>query len=134
MRHKRYFLFLRLVLLAAAVCVYFGCEDEPSTGGIDAYFAARPYISDPRESEDPGDLSVTPSSAINVAAEQQVAFAVSGGRTPFEWGTARPAIGTVETQDDTRYAIYTHFGKTNDINNVIVNDRDGQAAIADINL
>jgi len=120
----------RLGLLLILVFAYVGCEDSPDTGGLDGYFAAHPYISDPRDSTNASDIDIDPSDTSVTHIGQEILYTVSGGRRPFEWGVARASVGTVAAQGDDRYAIYTAL--TVDDNNVIVSDRDGSAAIADI--
>lgn len=120
----------RCALLLTLAWAYVGCEDTPSMEGIDAYFAAHPYISDPRSSAGSSDVSISPTTATATYVGQQILFKVSGGRRPFEWGVAKPSAGSVTEQRDDLNAVYTVIAI--DENNVIVSDRNGSAAIGNI--
>jgi len=107
-----------------------GCEDEPSTGSLDKYFANNPYISDPRSTPANAVLQITPGRASVTTKGEQVHFSVKGGAGPYSWGVAEPANGTITPQGGSSHAIYTVTKIA--ANNVIVNDTTGHAAIGDI--
>jgi len=120
------------LLLLTAVCAWFvGCEDEPSLSDVDQYFADHPYISDPRADPTSPGLDIEPQNATVSTIGEEILFTVDGGASPFSWAVATPANGTVGVLGNDRQAIYTSLSLK--ANNVIVSDRDGRAAIADIN-
>jgi hypothetical protein len=121
--------------LALLMVVCAGCEDEPSDGGASSYFDNNPYTSSGpvSQSETPAALAITPNS-VNARPGQQIRFNATGGRSPFAWSVSTAAAGSVVEQGNERQAIYTHVGNTNTINNVIVTDGAGSAAVADVNI
>ena len=130
---KRNTLITPAALLSLTVSVVIvaltGCEDEPSTGSLDKYFANNPYISDPRSAPANAVVQISPESAAVTAVGEQVHFSVKGGAGPYSWGVAN-ANGTVTPQSASSHAIYTVT--TIAANHVIVNDSTGHAAIGDI--
>jgi len=135
---KKTKLMFSLAVITALSSLFFGitgCEKDGDTGSdLDAYFAANPYISDPRNfstSSDNTTLTVTPSTAAATAIGQKINFVVTAGDTPLTWAVAN-GNGTIAAQADTRYGIYTV--STIGENNIIVSDVSGKAAIADITL
>jgi len=107
-----------------------GCESDGDTGSdLDSYFAANPYISDPRiEGRMSSDgLDISPETATASTVGQQILFTITGGDDPITWAVAGGA-GTITRQTNTRQAIYTV--STIAENNVIASDNRGRAAIA----
>lgn len=122
-----------LRLLAAVVLLGIapaGCnnDDDPNTSDLDGYFESHPYVSDPRGRGE-GIMSITPDSALVNTIGGRAVFSVSGGNEPYNWDVANPAVGTVRKTDETD-AVYTALAVG--VNDVIVYDRDGNAAIAHI--
>jgi len=116
-----------LICLPLVALLYVGCEDEPSSEGLDSYFERNPYISDPRTS--PSALSISPNQAQVSSIGQAIAFKVNGGTEPYEWAVSKSDVGTIERLGNSE-ALYTAIQIAD--NNVIVADRNGQAAIGDI--
>jgi len=132
-------LILALAVVAIISAMFFaitGCESDGDTGsGLDAYFAANPFISDPRTTGDLSNgglsLSSSPDPALVTTAGQKVIWTVSGGDTPFTWAVASTTPGSIAAQTgNTRQAVYTVATVTK--NNVIVSDANGYAAIGEI--
>jgi len=129
-------LIFSFVVLAAATALFMGilgCEKDGDTGSdLDAYFAANPYLSDPRteSAETSGGLTIDPATATATAIGQQINFTVSGGDSQYSWGVSTPSAGSVARQSNTRFAVYTVSAMAN--NSVIVSDADGRTAIASI--
>lgn len=130
----------RLILVLAVVAtistMFFaitGCEKDGDTGsGLDAWFAANPYVSDPRTSTSAQKLLMTPESATVTSAGQKVNFYVSGGTTPYTWDVAKSSAGSIAVQENTQYAVYTATSVAQ--NNVIAVDADGAAAIGNVQI
>jgi hypothetical protein len=120
---------LTLLALPGLLLFNAGCEDEPSSEGLDSYFDRNPFISDPRVT--PSSLTIAPAESQVTTEGQTIDFVVAGGRGPFSWGVSKTSVGTVQPLGDDRHAIYTALDVAD--NNVIVADRDGQAAIGNIN-
>ncbi len=122
----------RLALgLSMAACLW-GCEsnDSPDTDDVDSYFKKHPYVSDPRNSQYPSDVSITPSDATVTYVGQTVSFRASGGGRPYTWDVANTARGYVWSDGgDAGFYTCTAVGP----NDVIVYDRHGHAAIGRIN-
>jgi hypothetical protein len=109
-----------------------GCEDEdsPDTGDLDSYFADHPYVSDPRNSEFPRLVSISPSSALISFVGEQVAFTASGGRGEYTWDVGDGSKGSINrTGGDAA----TYTASVVGPNDVIVYDSEGNAAVATIN-
>ena len=122
---------LRLVigaLLPLIAIVYMGCEDEPSDGGLDSFFDNNPYISDPRTS--PSSLTISPAETYVNSVGETIRFSVIGGQSPYTWQVAKPSVGSVQGLPDDSSGVYTAVIVED--NNVIVADRNGEAAIANI--
>ena len=131
LRVSRLSFFMTGLLAATVAVLYVACEDTPSDGGVDEYFSNNPYQSTPRGTPTAAALSITPLNSAGRPAEQTV-FSAVGGQPPFGW-TAATAAGTIAPQPNTRYAVYTHLGNTNEINSIVVTDGSGAAAVATIN-
>lgn len=121
-----------LAAMALAALWVAGCEDEdsPDTNGVDAYFEAHPYVSDPRSSPANQDVTITPAAVALTNAGQKVVFTVQGGKGSWTWDVAIPARGTIVPTTQTSQGVYT--ATTVGPNSVIVYDRYGHAAIATI--
>jgi len=129
---KRLRLYAPLALTAGAMLLG-GCEggDDPGSSSLDSYFANNPYVSDPRgRTENP--VSVSPDSTFISVAGEQIAFRATGGSEPYTWDSAIPANGTVSASANRRTGVYTSAKLA--ANNVIVYDRNGYAAIAQIDV
>jgi len=125
-----------LAVLAGAFCLMPGCEDDADTGGdaLDDYFKNHPYVSDPRGSTD-SEVIITPGQATITAVGEEALFTAKGGDGNYTWDVVDNAAGHLETvlnganisQSQRRY-------KADQLkqNNVVVYDRNGEAAIADI--
>lgn len=128
------FLSSRWFLVLAAAVALAGCEQEggedPDTEDIDDYFEEHPYVSDPRSSENPRDVSVDPDSATVSFVGQRVSFRAQGGEGGYTWDVANTARGAVEVRTDSD-AVYV--ASVVGPNTVIVYDRRGHSAIASIN-
>ena len=128
-------LIFSFVVLAAVTALFMGilgCEKDGDTGSdLDDYFAANPYISDPRdEGRNSSDgIDISPSSATVSAIGQTIVFTISGGDEPISWAVSGNA-GTITQQGNGRQAIYKVTTVAE--NNVIASDVKGRAAIADI--
>lgn len=123
---------IALAVSAIVFTMFPGCEDDADMGALDQYFADHPYISDPRSDPAARDVTISPTFATVTAEDQEIRFTVKGGERPFTWDTAN-ANGTIpsaDISDDTRQAIYKVVSVAE--NNVIVSDRRGHAAIANI--
>ncbi|MDD4870676.1 MAG: hypothetical protein PHR77_08950 [Kiritimatiellae bacterium] len=108
-----------------------GCEKDNDTGSdLDAYFAANPYLSDPRGDYDNTGMEIDPAQATASAVGQKINFFVSGGHAPYSWGVSTPSAGSVAAQAKTQYGIYTVAAIAN--NSVVVSDSRGKSVIADI--
>ncbi len=133
---KKIRLMFSFVVIAAATAFFMGilgCEkdgDADIGSDLDAYFAANPYLSDPRidTSDYIDDLTIEPSQALAQFVGQKINFTVSDGEPPYSWGVATPHVGSIERQENTRYAIYTV--KATENNHVIASDADGRSVIA----
>lgn len=127
-------LIFSFVVIAAATALFtgiLGCEKDGDTGsGLDDYFAANPYISDPRDEgrNSTDGIGISPEGATATAIGQQIVFTVEGGDAPFRWGVAIGSAGSIAQQVNERQAVYTV--STLSSNNVIVSDVKGRAAIA----
>jgi hypothetical protein len=119
---------LLLALIPLMGLVYIGCEDEPSDDGLDSFFDNNPYISDPRVS--PSALTIAPIETFVTSVGEQINYSVVGGDSPYSWDVAKSSVGSIRELSDDSMAIYT-VAIVED-NNVIVADRNGQAAIATI--
>jgi len=125
---------LSLAVVATISAMFFaitGCEKDGDTGsGLDAWFAANPYVSDPRTSTSSQKLSMSPAAATVTTVGQKINFYVTGGSAPYTWDVAISGAGSVARQTDTQYGIYTAASISK--NNVIAVDADGSAAIGNI--
>jgi hypothetical protein len=115
-------------LLPLIACVYIGCEDEPSSEGLDSFFQNNPYISDPRVT--PSAVAIRPDEAFVTSVGETISFSAVGGAAPYTWLVSKASAGSVQAAPDSSIGVYT-VSKVED-NNVIVADRNGQAAIADL--
>ena len=107
-----------------------GCNnsDSPDTSDLNGYFESHPYVSDPR-SNPTRVVNVAPVSAtLNVVSARAV-FTVTGGTAPYGWDVADSSIGSISPSGDSE-AVYTAVSVG--ANDVIVHDRNGNAAIAEI--
>lgn len=118
-----------LLLLGLIVSFWAGCEKEPSSEGLNSYFERNPFVSDPRVT--PSSVSISPTEAQLSTEGQTINYSVAGGEAPYTWGVSKPSVGTIQALPDTSHAIYTATDVED--NNVIVADRNGQAAIGNIN-
>lgn len=121
-----------MVAMALAALWVAGCEDEdsPETNGLDSYFEAHPYVSDPRSPEATRDVTITPAAVAMTNAGQKVVFTVQGGKGSWTWDVAIPSRGTVVPTTQTSQGVYT--ATVVGPNSVIVYDRYGHAAVATI--
>jgi len=117
-----------LMLAAVFLGCLAGCEDEPSMGNLDRYFEEHPFVSDPRKGAF-SPLRLYPDTAQVSFVGQTVTFRVAGGSS-YTWDVAVPTRGTIVTTKRTDTAIYTAAAVAD--NTVIVYDRSGLAAIAEI--
>ena len=120
-----------VVALAAVFCFMPGCEEDADTTGaaLDDYFTRNPYVSDPRLN--PSDVTISPTYANVTYAGERVHFEVTGGSGSYTWDVSIDANGTINPQGsfgNRATAIYTVT--TAGVNDVIVYDADGDAAIA----
>jgi hypothetical protein len=125
---------LLFLLTAAGLClaILTGCEDTPSTEDTTTYFDNHPFPEEPRNQTATDPVTVFPPS-VDMGPGRAAGFTASGGNGPFTWTVSIPGNGTVQVQQFTRQAIYTHLGTTNDINSVIATDANGRIAVASIN-
>ena len=121
------------IVCLAVFLAFSGCEGTTSadSSGVDAYLAAHPYTSAPRDTPLPNSivLTITPVSATASIVGQTIAFTVSGGNGPFQWGVSEPANGKIESQGASS-AVYICLVVGN--NDVIVQDDSGHYAAAHI--
>jgi hypothetical protein len=115
--------------LAALVMIPIGCDDGPDTNGLDSYFEQHPYISDPRTATFQV-VVIDPTSAALSFVGAEAVFSAAGGEAPYSWGVAIGALGHVTPSGDSRSATYRC--DVVGTNNVIVADRNGNAAIATV--
>ena len=121
------------IVCLAVLLAFSGCEGTTNqdSSGVDAYLAAHPYTSAPRDTPLPNAivLTITPVSATASIVGQTIAFTVSGGNGPFQWGVSEPANGKIESQGASS-AVYICLVVGN--NDVIVQDDSGHYAAAHI--
>ena len=121
-----------LALSALLTGALTGCDKGSSidTEGVDDYFAANPFVSDPRLPGVPSDVSVTPTSGTIANIGDVLVFTVHGGEHPWTWGAAN-GNGSVENLGENgeqgQYTA-TAIGP----NTMIVYDSNGHAALAEI--
>jgi len=133
---KKTKLMFSLAVITALSSLFFGitgCEKDGDTGSdLDAYFAANPFLSDPRDEsgETKNGMTIEPATITATALGQQINFVVTGGNSPYTWGVSIPSVGSVAGQGNTRYAVYTVSQLSK--NNVIASDASGRSAIANI--
>ncbi len=131
-----------ITIILFSSLLYIGCEGNDDN--VDDYFDNNPYQETPgRDNTAPRPPSTnTPPSSVPLSIHpgtasakpgQQIGFNADGGTAPYRWSVGIPAHGNVTPQSNSKYAIYTHLGDENDINNVIVKDAKGAVAVADIN-
>jgi hypothetical protein len=119
---------LRTTLLTALLALAGACNDDPDTDDLDEYFEENPYVSDPRESGS-SPVRVKPDTATISTEGGRAVFRVSGGRAPYTWDVADDSTGSMSpVSGDTS----TYTAKAVGDNDVIVYDRNGDAAIAAI--
>ena len=113
--------------------LFAGCEgdNDPGASGLDEYFANHPHVSDPRGNTE-NRISITPESEFVSAKGQQIAFTADGGTGPYQWDLAIPANGTISQSRNWRQGVYTATKVAE--NSVIVYDRSGFAALAEISV
>jgi hypothetical protein len=129
MRRIRFSLKLLIAaLLPLAASVYIGCEDSPSSEGLDAFFQNNPYISDPRVT--PSAVTIRPADALVTSVGETLSFTAAGGSSPYTWQVSKPSAGSVQAAPDNSIGVY--IANQVEDNNVIVADRNGQAAIANL--
>jgi len=130
---KLIFSFAIIASVTALFAGIIGCEKDGSTGSdLDSYFAANPYLSDPRDGtvgETKDGMSITPATVNATAIGQQISFMVTGGNEPYTWGVATRSAGSV-TGSGNRYGVYTVSQLSK--NSVIASDASGRSAIASI--
>ena len=119
------------IVCLAVLLAFSGCEgptDEDSSG-VDAYLAAHPYTSAPRDAPLSGNLTISPISATADIVGQTVGFTASGGDGTYHWGVSDDTNGKTESQvaDQTLYTCLV-VGD----NDVIVQDDSGHYAAAHI--
>jgi hypothetical protein len=121
------------IVCLAMLLAFSGCEGTTNqdSSGVDAYLAAHPYTSAPRDTPLPNAivLTITPVSATASIVGQTIAFTVSGGNGSFQWGVSEPANGKIESKGADQ-AMYTCLVVGN--NDVIVQDDSGHYATAHI--
>ena len=122
---------LLLAAVSALMSVFLGCEEEPAAmSDLDQYFAAHPYVSDPRIEGAP-TLHISPTGATVSTVGQVVAFRAYGGDAPYDWGVASETAGSVRRSEvNTESAVYTVSAVAR--NTVIVSDITGRSAVADL--
>lgn len=121
------------VILMGTVMLFTGCEggDDPGASSLDSYFADHPFLSDPRgNTENP--ISISPDTAFVDTVNQQIVFRAAGGTGPYQWDVAIPGNGRIDASRNWRVGVYT-ADKLAD-NSVIVYDRNGYAAVADVSI
>ncbi|NCC52120.1 MAG: hypothetical protein EOM20_13005 [Spartobacteria bacterium] len=122
---------LPAVLLIAVGALFIGCEseDSPETDGLDDYFANHPYVSDPRLASTNSEITIDPSAAQVTSVGQEIIFNGRGGKGPYTWDVSKSRNGTIRSYGWSQ-GIYT--ARRIDVNDVIVYDQQGHAAIAAI--
>ena len=133
MKNTRWLCALKLALAVTGLVVgWTGCEDEdsPNTSELDNWFAAHPYVSDPRSSTAVRDITVSPASATITFAGQKINYRAVGGKPPYTWAVSSPSRGTISALSSTYEAIYTVILVDN--NDIIVYDSRGQAGVATV--
>jgi len=106
-----------------------GCNDDnPNTSDLDGYFENNPYVSDPR-STPTRVVSIAPESATLNTVGARAVFTATGGTSPYKWDVANGSVGSISPSGGSE-AIYT--ATSIGANDVIVSDRNGNAAIAHI--
>jgi hypothetical protein len=115
---------MAMMALFLAAC----SDDDPDTSGLDGYFESHPYVSDPRSGAT-HIVSVSPDSATVNTAGGRVVFTASGGNPPYGWDVSNGSLGTIEPSGSAQ-GVYT--AKAVGVNDIIVHDQDGNAALARI--
>lgn len=121
-----------LAMVCLAVLLAFsGCEGTTTedSSGVDAYLAAHPYTSAPRDTPLTSILQITPATATASIIGQTIVFLASGGGGAYHWGVSDSAGGKIESQGANQ-ALYTCLQVGN--NDVIVQDESGHYAVAHI--
>src|ERR1035437_5064133 len=117
--------YLPMAGLAMLMALAFsGCEGTTNqdSSGVDAYLAAHPYTSAPRDTPLSPILQISPLQAIVNIVGQTIAFTASGGDGAFHWGVSDSIEGKIESKDSGS-ALYTCLKVAN--NDVIVQDDSG---------
>jgi hypothetical protein len=114
-------------LLVAMSFLPAGCDD-PDTSDLDGYFESHPMVNDPRKTTKQ-IVNISPDSATIKSVGDRIIFRATGGAGGYEWHLSNYSIGDIDKTGGSQ-AIYTP--KSIEDNNVIVFDRDGNAAIAKI--
>lgn len=119
---------LALGLILGVAQIPLGCDSGTGDDSeLDNYFANHPYVSDPRDGG-ATVLTVTPASAEVTSAGGRAVFSVNGGTDPYTWDVADSSKGSISGSGG--QGVYTAIAVGN--NDVIVYDRNGNAAIARI--
>lgn len=73
--------------LAAGLMVMAGCEGDTDSdsSGVDEYFDANPYSSDPREDPSEADLIIAPAAVAISIVGAEVVFTARGGDGKYRW-------------------------------------------------
>jgi hypothetical protein len=121
---------LALMVLAAGMLIPMGCEDDPETTDLDAWFAAHPFVSDPRSGNYEQLLVVEPDKVTVTHIGQEITFYAQGGPSSYSWDVAIPGNGTITPSAQSDSATYraTQIAP----NTVIVYDSRGHAGLAEI--
>ena len=120
---------LAVSMVAMLAMLPAGCNDDnPNTSDLDGYFENHPYVSDPRSSPT-RVVSIAPESATLNAVGARAVFTATGGTLPYSWDVANGSVGSISPSGGSE-AVYTAAAVG--VNDVIVSDRDGNAAIAHI--
>jgi hypothetical protein len=112
-------------LLVAMSFLPTGCDD-PDTSDLDGYFESHPMVNDPRKIGKQ-IVNINPSSATISTVGGKIVFRATGGSGGYSWDVSNPSIGTVTPSGDSQ-GVYV--SDSVGANEVIVYDRDGNAAIA----
>lgn len=115
----------------AVILAFSGCEGttDENSSGVDAYLAAHPYTSVPRDTPSAVVLILSPANGTANVIGQTLVFKASGGDGAFHWGVSDSHNGKIDSKGADQ-AIYTCIVVGN--NDVIVQDESGHYAVAHI--